>query len=55
MPAHSAFSSFLTALYHDHHRWLNGWLRQRTDCPHNAADLAQDTFVRVLLQRESKE
>jgi RNA polymerase sigma-70 factor (ECF subfamily) len=30
-------------------------LRQRTDCPHNAADLAQDTFVRVLLQRESKE
>jgi RNA polymerase sigma-70 factor (ECF subfamily) len=55
VPAQTAFSSFLSALYSDHHRWLNGWLRQRTDCPHNAADLAQDTFVRVLLQRENKE
>lgn len=55
MPAQSAFSSFFSALYGDHHRWLNGWLRQRTDCPQNAADLAQDTFVRVLMQREAKE
>ena len=55
MPAQSAFTSFFSALYSDHHRWLNGWLRQRTDCPQNAADLAQDTFVRVLVQREAKE
>lgn len=41
-------------LYHDHHGWLLGWLRQRLGCPHNAADLAQDTFVRLLAQREPR-
>lgn len=35
-------------LYRDHHGWLVGWLRRRLGCPHNAGDLAQDTFVRVL-------
>lgn len=36
------------ALYSDHHRWLQGWLRGRLGCSDNAADLAQDTFMRVL-------
>jgi RNA polymerase sigma-70 factor (ECF subfamily) len=40
-------------LYRDHHRWLTGWLRQRLGCPHNAADLAQDTFVKLLHARET--
>lgn len=35
-------------LYVAHHGWLNGWLRRQLDCSQNAADLAQDTFVRVL-------
>ncbi len=35
-------------LYADHHRWLRGWLRKKLNCPHLAADLTQDTFVRVL-------
>lgn len=35
-------------LYSDHHRWLVVWLRRRLGCAHNAQDLAQDTFVRVL-------
>ncbi|CAM4024380.1 putative RNA polymerase sigma factor FecI [Pseudomonas reidholzensis] len=35
-------------LYGDHHRWLVGWLRARLGCSHQAADLAQDTFVRLL-------
>lgn len=35
-------------LYLEHHSWLRGWLRSRLGCPHHAADLAQDTFVRVL-------
>lgn len=39
-------------LYHDHHNWLNGWLRRKLGCPDSAADLAQDTFVRVLNGRE---
>ncbi len=35
-------------LYSDHHGWLCGWLRQRLGCAENAADLAQDTFLRLL-------
>jgi len=35
-------------LYADHHGWLLGWLRSRLGCSHEAAELAQDTFVRVL-------
>lgn len=42
----------LHQLYSDHHGWLTGWLRRRLGCPQNAADLAQDTFLRVLLARE---
>lgn len=38
-------------LYHEHHGWLQIWLRQRLGCADKAADLAQDTFVRVLLSR----
>ena len=40
-------------LYHAHHNWLTGWLRRRLGCPHSAADLAQDTFVKVLLARDT--
>ena len=35
-------------LYVDHQGWLNGWLRRQLGCSHKAADLAQDTFVRLL-------
>ncbi len=35
-------------LYVDHQGWLNGWLRGQLGCSQKAADLAQDTFVRVL-------
>ena len=40
------------ALYVAHHSWLLGWLRYKLGCMHDAADLAQDTFVRVLTSRE---
>lgn len=40
-------------LYSDHHGWLSGWLRQRLGCAHNAADLAQDTFLRLLKAPEN--
>jgi len=42
-------------LYEDHHSWLCGWLRKRLGCNDNAADLAQDTFLRVLTQRKAPE
>lgn len=40
-------------LYAEHHPWLQGWLRRRLGCQHQAADLAQDTFVRLLRGREA--
>ncbi|MFT6492150.1 MAG: RNA polymerase sigma-70 factor (ECF subfamily) [Porticoccus sp.] len=40
-------------LYNDHHGWLRCWLRKSTGCSETAADLAQDTFVKVMQkQRE---
>lgn len=39
-------------LYTAHHGWLLGLLRRRLNCPHGAADLAHDTFVRVLQRPE---
>lgn len=35
-------------LYRGHHHWLQSWLRKKLGCPEQAADIAQDTFVRVL-------
>lgn len=35
-------------LYQDHHGWLRGWLRKKLGCTEQAADLAHDTFLRVL-------
>lgn len=43
----------LHRLYREHHGWLNGWLRQRLNNSADAADLAQDTFVRVLQARNA--
>lgn len=40
-------------LYTDHHGWLFGWLRRRLGCPHNAADVAHDTFARILATRDN--
>lgn len=34
--------------YRDHHSWLYGWLCRKMHNNSDAADLAQDTFVRVL-------
>lgn len=39
-------------LYADHHGWLVNWLRRRLGCAHGAADLAHDTFLRILGSRE---
>lgn len=41
-------SDSLDALYKGYHGWLLVWLRRRLECPQHAADMAQDTFVRVL-------
>ncbi|MNT11536.1 putative RNA polymerase sigma factor FecI [compost metagenome] len=35
-------------LYRDHRSWLEGWLKRRMGNGSDAADLSQDTFVRLL-------
>lgn len=45
--APAAFAQVHT-LYADHHGWLESWLRKKLGNTFDAADLAQDTFVRVL-------
>ena len=47
--------SAVNALYYEHHGWLNGWLRKRLGNSFDAADLAQDTFVRVIKARNALE
>lgn len=39
----------LHTLYSNHHGWLAGWLRRRLCNIPEAADIAQDTFVRILV------
>ena len=50
MPAQS-----LETLYADHHGWLRGWLGRRLGNSSDAADLAQDTFLRLLRRRAESE
>ena len=48
-------SDTFAALYHDHRGWLRGWLYKRLECAELAADLAQDTFVRLLSSSSPKQ
>lgn len=50
--AESATRRQVHALYHDHHGWLQGWLRKKLDNSFDAADLAHDTFMRLLNREE---
>ena len=43
-PEHEEFHR----LYSDHHGWLFGWLHRKLGCFHQAENLAQDTFCRLL-------
>jgi RNA polymerase sigma-19 factor, ECF subfamily len=44
----SLFPSTIESLYCDHHSWLKSWLHRRLGSAEQAADLAHDTFVRLL-------
>lgn len=51
MPPHPSPKQLaLHILYSNHHQWLMTWLRKKTGCGNQAADLAQDTFLRLLLK-----
>ncbi|MDH3066937.1 sigma-70 family RNA polymerase sigma factor [Achromobacter insolitus] len=44
----SATQQGIEGLYADHHSWLRSWLRRRLDNAFDAADLAHDTYLRIL-------
>lgn len=44
---HAADAQRFQTLYSEHHGWLQQWLRRRLGSSADAADLAQDTFLRV--------
>lgn len=48
-----ASSEAVAVLYSEHHGWLQRWLRGKTGCSEQAADLAQDTFVRLIGSRQA--
>ena len=41
----------VAGLYSDHHGWLQNWLRRRLGDREHAADIAHDTFLRLLVSR----
>lgn len=43
----------LSTLYRDHHGWLNSWLRRKLGNSFDAADLAHDTFLRIVAARHA--
>ena len=54
MPANDlSLRSAVNDLYCEHPGWLNGWLRKRLGNAFDAADLTQDTFVRVIKARSA--
>jgi RNA polymerase sigma factor (sigma-70 family) len=42
-------------LYNDHHGWLHAWLSRRLGNAWDAADLAHDTFLRLLGRRGGRD
>lgn len=50
-----ASSLSIQALYSEHHGWLKAWLRSKLGNAADAADLAQDTFLRLLGKGEALE
>jgi RNA polymerase sigma-70 factor (ECF subfamily) len=51
MSTFSANADAIETLYTSHHGWLHQWLWRELGCSDGAADLAQDTFLRLLSAR----
>lgn len=50
--ANMSLQQEVSSLYLDHHRWLKGWLRFKLGSAAEAADVAQDVFMRLLSRAE---
>ncbi len=44
--------AFVDQLYRDHQSWLHQWLRKKIGSSEHAADLVQDTFIKILQTRD---
>lgn len=51
-PTPMAGAPLLQRLYTEHHAWLTGWLQRKLGNGPDAADLAQDTYLRILAGRD---
>ncbi|UJB63677.1 sigma-70 family RNA polymerase sigma factor [Acidovorax sp. YS12] len=51
---HALRQQGIEGLYIDHHGWLQAWLRRRLGNAFDAADLAHDTFVRVMASQRTQ-
>lgn len=49
----TALHQQIDLLYSDHNNWLRRWLGKKLGDSHQAADLAQDTFMRLLGREEA--
>ena len=47
--------ALIDSIYREHHGWLLGWFLRRLSGSSQAADLAHDTFVRLLGKREPQD
>ena len=52
--SHPPASAAVDAIYRAHHGWLLGWFRRRLGGASCAADLAHDTFVRLMVSRDAE-
>ncbi|WP_028605454.1 sigma-70 family RNA polymerase sigma factor [Ottowia thiooxydans] len=50
----TASPNSVESLYRNHHGWLQGWLRGKLGSAFDAADLAHDTFLRILLDSNAQ-
>ncbi|PIF78519.1 RNA polymerase sigma-70 factor (ECF subfamily) [Variovorax sp. 54] len=50
--AESVLHQEVRVLYGDHHGWLQGWLRRKLGSTSDAADLAHDVFMRLMVRRQ---
>lgn len=55
MSANSPSADAFSHLYSSHHGWLYSWLWRKLGSREDAAELAQDTFVRLLSAKPSDE
>ena len=52
MPVMDLAAHRVHVLYTDHHNWLYNWLRRKLGNACEAADLAHDTFLRIMVSRQ---